>query len=295
MIFSFISFNIVLGDYMVGWSRTALRKQPDKSWVLERRMYIQNDKLIYEFNSCNGCDLCSAACPKEALKVQAPEPTLETDPRDFTLEIDENLCVFCGTCAAACVYHALSLEVNDEHVIPVEEKEVFPRLVPEMKFDAERAKSFCVACSCCFSSCPHKAISIKFVEGFPVLERDIETCGGCHTCEVSCPNNVIIANTAFQGDMTITQETCIEECTKCIDICPMDALIKGSPCDPEDKELHYYKEGCTFCGACIRVCPTTPKTLTLKREKMFQLYKDGKPFESGVLDRLQELLLKPKS
>lgn len=48
----------------------------------------------------------------------------------------------------------------------------------------------------------------------------------------------------------ISEESCIG-CTKCLKVCPTDAII-GAP-----KQIHnVLAQACTGCGACVDVCPT---------------------------------------
>lgn len=68
---------------------------------------------------CIGCSLCSAACPADAIFVEAAE---NTDERRFspgeryasTYEINMIRCIFCGYCEDACPTEAIVLEDNYE-------------------------------------------------------------------------------------------------------------------------------------------------------------------------------------
>ena len=64
---------------------------------------------------CIGCALCAAACPAEAIYVEAAE---NTDAERYspgeryakTYEINMLRCIFCGYCQAACPTGAITLE-----------------------------------------------------------------------------------------------------------------------------------------------------------------------------------------
>ncbi len=64
---------------------------------------------------CIGCALCAAACPADAIYVEASE---NTDARRFspgeryakTYEINMLRCIFCGYCEDACPTNAIVLE-----------------------------------------------------------------------------------------------------------------------------------------------------------------------------------------
>jgi NADH-quinone oxidoreductase subunit I len=68
---------------------------------------------------CIGCALCAAACPADAIFVEASE---NTDAQRFspgeryasTYEINMLRCIFCGFCEDACPTEAIVLESNYE-------------------------------------------------------------------------------------------------------------------------------------------------------------------------------------
>src|SRR5574342_528978 len=68
---------------------------------------------------CIGCSLCAAACPADAIFVEADE---NTDERRFspgeryasTYEINMIRCIFCGYCEDACPTEAVVLHDNYE-------------------------------------------------------------------------------------------------------------------------------------------------------------------------------------
>jgi NADH-quinone oxidoreductase subunit I len=68
---------------------------------------------------CIGCSLCAAACPSDAIFVEAAE---NTDDKRFspgeryasTYEINMLRCIFCGFCEDACPTEAIILEDNYE-------------------------------------------------------------------------------------------------------------------------------------------------------------------------------------
>ncbi len=112
---------------------------------------------------CIGCALCAAACPADAIFVEAAE---NTDDQRFSpgeryarvYEINMLRCIFCGYCEDACPTEAIVLESNyelsytsredaiftkDKLIVPVPENGkatpqkvepgMFTRSVPEMK------------------------------------------------------------------------------------------------------------------------------------------------------------------
>jgi len=68
---------------------------------------------------CIGCALCAAACPSNAIFVEAAENTDEVrfSPGEryaSTYEINMLRCIFCGFCEDACPTEAIVLEDNYE-------------------------------------------------------------------------------------------------------------------------------------------------------------------------------------
>ncbi len=68
---------------------------------------------------CIGCSLCAAACPADAIFVEAAENTDEArySPGEryaVTYEINMLRCIFCGYCEDACPTEAIVLEHNYE-------------------------------------------------------------------------------------------------------------------------------------------------------------------------------------
>jgi len=68
---------------------------------------------------CVGCHLCSAACPADAIYVEAAEndPERPTSPGERYARVYEiNLlrCIFCGFCEDACPVEAIVLKQNYE-------------------------------------------------------------------------------------------------------------------------------------------------------------------------------------
>lgn len=68
---------------------------------------------------CIGCALCAAACPADAIFVEASENTDETrfSPGEryaSTYEINMLRCIFCGYCEDACPTQAIVLEKSYE-------------------------------------------------------------------------------------------------------------------------------------------------------------------------------------
>ncbi|MFX1514294.1 MAG: 4Fe-4S binding protein [Promethearchaeota archaeon] len=253
------------------WSSTELISS-EKGWTLLRRMYVQRDELSFSKNNCPSCDICTIVCPKEALSFQ------EIEGEDkMHLTVDKEKCSFCGVCVASCLYKAFEFRTNDVITIPVEAKEVFPPFGGNtVRLNAEN----CIGCGNCVSSCPRGATSLRYHKNEPFIIFDQELCSGCHTCELSCGVKLIESNPTFNGTLELNLDQCKEDCSLCIDLCPMDSLINSLITN----KAEWIEAGCTFCGACARICPEN--AIKVKREEM-------RPFavESGVTTEAKKKLL----
>jgi NADH-quinone oxidoreductase subunit I len=81
---------------------------------------------------CIGCALCAAACPADAIFVEAAE---NTDDQRFSpgeryarvYEINMLRCIFCGYCEDACPTEAIVLESNYELSYTSREEAIFTK------------------------------------------------------------------------------------------------------------------------------------------------------------------------
>jgi NADH-quinone oxidoreductase subunit I len=91
-------------------------KRPVKKRFRGRHVLNRYDNGL---EKCIGCSLCAAACPADAIFVEASENTDEKrfSPGDryaSTYEINFLRCIFCGFCEDACPTEAITLEDNYE-------------------------------------------------------------------------------------------------------------------------------------------------------------------------------------
>ncbi len=161
----------------------------------------------------------------------------------------------------------------------------------------------CNGCAICVLVCPKEAITLNPV-GASIrgkikespISIDKEKCVICGLCAALCPEEafdveinaenrlLIVENEGipdkieFSGDISVDLEKCPEGCRTCEEVCRVDAI-------KIDDGVKLDEEECTYCGACVLVCPS--EAITLKRTKLIH---DKKP-ETRVMEKLRESLL----
>jgi len=94
---------------------------PEKKRQVSQRFKGRHELKRYEngLEKCIGCSLCAAACPSDAIFVEAAENTDEErySPGERyarVYEINMMRCIFCGYCEDACPTEAIVLGDNYE-------------------------------------------------------------------------------------------------------------------------------------------------------------------------------------
>jgi 4Fe-4S ferredoxin len=265
-------------------------------WVLQ----VKNYKLTLDKNRCVGCQVCSLACPKEAIKTQKQPKIQGEKANKAKVDVDLAKCNFCGICDVTCPYGAIKVELNGKHDLSILEKESYPQLVRGISVDTRKCEKECVECE---NACPFSLIKISKVgfDGKTVTDMaalspnekkrvqvnlDIQKdyCPTCKLCEVKCNQGALKVNKAFEGKISVNREKCPEGCTDCLDVCPIPgALLLG-----EDKKVHVNELLCTYCGACKNVCPVND-ALSVKRTKI-----NHTPIHSGTWNKALERITSPE-
>ena len=70
---------------------------------------------------CIACKLCEAACPAEAITIEA-EPREDGSRRTTRYDIDMTKCIYCGLCEEACPVDAIVEGPNDEFATETREE-----------------------------------------------------------------------------------------------------------------------------------------------------------------------------
>ncbi len=276
-----------------------VKKETPEALTLEWVLQVKNYKLTLDRKRCVGCQICSLACPKEAIKTQK-QPKIQGEKAEKAkVDVDLAKCNFCGICDVTCPYGAIKVTLNGSNDLSILAKDSYPRLVRDIKVDTSLCPKECVECE---SACPLSLIKISKVgyDGKPIenledlsptekkrvqLSLDIQKdyCPTCKVCEFKCGPGAIKVKKAFEGVIAINQEKCPEGCQDCLDVCPIPgALVLG-----EDKKVYVNELFCTYCGACKNVCPVD-EALTVKRTTVHHT-----PIHSGAWNKSLEKLTSP--
>lgn len=277
-----------------------LKNDTADTLTLEWVLHVKNYKLTNDRKRCVGCEICTLACPKEAIKLEKQPKTIGEKAKKAWVDIDLAKCNFCGICDVACPFGAMKMTLDGQHVLSVVEKESFPQLIRDIRIDAGKLNISRVDGE---KACPLGLIKVNrpLADGRPIdtsatnipeenqdvrvnFEIDKDHCPCCRVCEYQMPEGVMQVRKFVNGRIDIRTDKCPDGCRDCLDVCPISGALYFSD---EDRKVHVNETFCVYCGACKAVCPIEG-AVDLKRTSIIH-----SPVRSGAWNKALERLTSP--
>ena len=129
-----LSLNPVCKGMPLQTTKTDTSKALTLQWIL----HVKNYKLELDKDRCVGCQICSLACPKEAIRLEKQPKTPNEKAKKAKVDIELAKCNFCGICDVSCPYGAIKVLSNGEHILSVVEKESYPQLMRDIQLDTSK-------------------------------------------------------------------------------------------------------------------------------------------------------------
>lgn len=147
-----------------------------------------------------------------------------------------------------------------------------PVLRPPGALDELAFRDTCARSGQCVEACPVKAIRLdpagREGGGAPWIDAGTQACVLCDGlyCMEACPSGALVRTPLPDIDIGTArwnEPTCLrttdEDCRICIQKCPMGLAA----IELRDNKVHVIEDGCTGCGVCQQLCPTSPKSIVV--------------------------------
>ena len=101
-----------------------VKKDAADALTLEWVLQVKNYKLTLDKKRCVGCQICTLACPKEAIKTEKQPKIQGEKAKKAKVDVDLAKCNFCGICDVTCPYGAIKVTLNGAHDLSFWQKKV---------------------------------------------------------------------------------------------------------------------------------------------------------------------------
>lgn len=245
--------------------------------TLTLQMFADAVELRLDKEACFKCDICATVCPREAVSIICGDHGLD-------ITIDPRRCLLCEICAHFCPVAAVTLTYNGQAKKILTEHRGLAPFLPKIALDASRCTQPCPEagsgdlhwcrqqlqlvtnnrdgcpkrCHKCLDACPRQAIGLDEagIQTVPALDK----CLRCRQCLAVCEFAAIAVNPQFLGRLIINDRRCPPDCVKCIELCPVKAIVR------EEDRVFIRPETCAYCGACVNICDE--EAISLTREEV---------------------------
>jgi 4Fe-4S ferredoxin len=260
-----------------------VKKESTDLLSLEWILHVKNYRLDLDKNRCAGCQICSLACPKEAIHAEKQPKAKGEKAKKARIDINLQKCNFCGICDVLCPYGAVKVTVDGQHILSVVEKESFPQLARDIQIDTTKYPLTSLKWD---EACPLNLIqlSTQTIDGRPKVDVQKDYCPSCRICEIKLPEGVAHVSRLIYGKLTINDDRCPQGCRDCLDVCPINGALYVSD---SDGKVHVDERFCVYCGACKITCPVE-EAMDLKRTKISHT-----AVRSGAWNKALERLTSP--
>lgn len=227
------------------------------------RFYHVTLSLEIDRDRCIHCDLCSLACPRQALRIEADEHGLQ-------IHLESGRCVFCEVCAFVCPVAAVELRYEEHPKELLRGSGGLPPIPEKLRVDVDRCPHRCELldfeenhwcrrqrrivenratecpkyCFRCVQNCP-RGVYRETPEG---TAPDPVSCLRCGQCLDTCPHGSIRVIPLFRGRVLLDADRCPEDCSLCMDVCPVKVIER------QRGRVVLSRDSCALCGACANVC-----------------------------------------
>jgi 4Fe-4S ferredoxin len=254
-----------------------IKRETDRLLELTLKLFVDTVELRLDKEKCIKCDICAKVCPREAVSIIPGEA-------DLDITIDPRLCLMCEICAHFCPVAAVTLSYNGQVKTIMTDHQGLAPFLPKVDMDKSRCPLPCPPqplgdehwcrqqlklvpneltecpkhCHKCLEACPRQAIVLDEAADQTLPVPDL--CLRCTQCLTVCEFESILVNPQFRGRLIIDDHKCPPDCVKCIDLCPVKAIVR------EGDRVFLKMENCAYCGVCLNICDD--EAITLVREEV---------------------------